>query len=173
LTPLQSREQRNCASDRQNIGPIIAVSECSASLGPPEPWFALQPRLRESTEPERKRPPLFSNKSAAPPIPARRRHRPSPLHLPDHGEMVLDDREGIRRCAPEDWAGAAPFIARQHIDRLNMSVELLTEIGSIECRTRRHGELPQKPPVRRVQNGWRRAHSVPGEHRFVRAASAV
>ena len=79
--------------------------------------------------------------------------------------MLLDDREGIRRRAPEDWIGAAPLIARKQIDRLNMGVELLTEIGSIECRSWRRGELPQKVPVRRVQNGWRRAHSVPGEHR--------
>ena len=108
---------------------------------------------------------LFSNKSAAPPISARRRHRPSPLHLPDHGEMLLDDRESIRRRASKDWIGAAPLIARKQIDRLNMGVELLTEIGSIECRSWRRGELPQKVPVRRVQNGWRRTHSVSGEHR--------
>jgi hypothetical protein len=79
--------------------------------------------------------------------------------------MVLDDREGIRRRAPEDWTGATPLISRKQIDRLNMGVELLTEIGSIECRGWRRCELSQKVPVRRVQNGWRRAHSVSGEHR--------
>ena len=94
---------------------------------------------------------------AEPPISARRRHRPSPLHLPDHGEMVLNDREGIRRRAPEDWTGAAPLIARKQIDRLNMGVELLTEIGSIECRSlaswRAASEGTGAPSPERVEGG--------------------
>jgi len=86
--------------------------------------------------------------------------------------MLLDDREGIRRRASQDWIGAAPLIARKQIDRLNMGVELLTEIGSIECRSWRRSELPQKWCAESRTGGGGR---IPfrASIAFIRAASAV